>query len=271
MSKLISVEYYPTTNKSPASELSGQVGEMRKHEYISRVKSIKAAIKNVNRASVKVRFPLASKKGRISPGDITNYPDDDILFAAESISLPLGSLHVVDKMPVSYYERVFCTSEQAAKEAERLLGESRYLVVKSLPSLEKTIKNLESVFKFVWQWRTQNSLHGDNKPLFVEARIYGADTVVPLYKKGEFNGVAIEIISRKALTPVKKKKKGLCKRSSESDLFLMTNTKRYVGVVDGVSTKTKQISKQDLIKTPLKGYLTPKQLLEIRKSKLTKQ
>ena len=250
MSKLVSVEYSPTPDRRSRSinsnPLWGAYGETFEHFLGTKPKEL-----------IPVRFPL------VGPGSYRRLlynkvdPLDEYHFRTESLLIRRSDLYQVDKVPVSLYKK-----DNSAK-LNKLLESNTYVQFfskdKFLSVLDTKIAKL---FPKAWSWKTEN-VNRDLRSVFVEARIYGINTIITTYNPRKFNGVAVQVISR-PFPNQNELKEGIRVCRCVSDVTIHSNTDEYVTYLDGEKIKRQKASAVAKLYSSL---VTPAQLVAERKAK----
>ena len=244
MSNLVSVEYAPRPRKGAMtmpSPIDGAVGETFEH-YLTSKRYAKDDL-------IPVRFPL------VAPGSYRKLlynnrdPYDEAHFLSESVLVRKDWLHRVRRVPVSLY------SEVRGKLPSELFEKPEYVRFVSRDKFFEALKALNSIYPHVVAWKRE--WKNERLPLFVEARIYGIDTVINTYDPRKLSGAAVQIILRPAPTEAHEKA-GIKVQRCISDVILFSNSSEYVSYLDGVDIKRESMSYGKLMER-YNGTLTAKQ------------
>jgi hypothetical protein len=239
MNDLISVEYTSKISskkeKDDKAFLDGFVGEVKRSSYIRALREAKLRDINgdSNPVKVQVRFCLNV------PGSLVGfYPNwgfgkHDV--DEQGIPVPVRSLKPTKRVCISNYER-------------RPIGDDKIDIASIFEKPVFYSTNSYKKFSRVmltdtdqlglnhgWTWSKESRSASPDKPLvFMECRIYGADTVLPVYSSSRFRGIVIQILSRDLAA-------GYSERMT-SDVYVLANTREYVEYVDGVSVERERLS-----------------------------
>lgn len=265
MQETLYVEYVSfTESKKDKDEkvlLDGCVGEVDKGSFIRAARKFKegqASGKKNPMVYVPVRFFLNL------PGTLVGfYPNwgfskNDV--SEQGVQVLFNRLRVTDRVPASAYDRKIINSSQPAVNVKDVFESQVYYCTASIAKFNYAVEMLSSALPNAWLWckeSTRSAGVGARGPVFLEGRIYGADTLIQLYSK-KFQGVVLQVLSR-----------DICKGYSErmtSDLYLLSNTEEYIEHIDGVKIKRTRIGVLDLL-SEITSFYTPKEYMIKKKTK----
>lgn len=240
---LICVEFGPNGAREYVglNYLEGCVGESYESDFRRALSS------QTPRKNIPVRFPLVGLNSRVELYPAIR-PTVKSNLEESGISIHVDDLHPVNKLPVSLYERRPVTLEDLRQEdcLNNLFERAYYLSTFGKAKAIKLVTALFEKYNYRWLWK-QESLPGQ-ETIFLEARAYGIDTVIGVYDKKRFGGVALEIITRQRGLP--------CCRS---DLMLFSGQEEYIDYLDGVALERRRI-KLDEAQAYLNSATSPSEI-----------
>lgn len=170
---------------------------------------------------VPVRFPLIRANSRT--GKFASYedPSDRLKLKYEGIFLPVSRLFLCkNRTPTSLYKRVLLGSNPDYKS---LFESPKYYVTRSKGRCLQAVQELGQLYPHAWLWKREYTTRsGDSTHLFLEARFYGIDSVISIYDRTQFSGVAFEIITRDP--------RYACIRSN---VYVCSTHNNYISNIDG--------------------------------------
>lgn len=259
MSKLICVECAPQPSqpgrKPNVTPLTGFIGETLE-KYLSD--------KHTN-DMIPVRFPLIGPSSHVSLIRGDRDPLDPYLLSVEGELVSKSGLYVLrGKTPISCYTRT------PMADPDTLFERPTYMSTYSLSGLLKMLKGFRSKYSYSWIWKLEKNtqprdLSANFKHIFLEARIYGIDSVITTYAANKFNGVAVEVIYRPQ--PTKEMlEKGIYILRTCSDLHLFSSSEEYVSYIDGVSI-ARERSDNSMVEGRYSNFITPKEATSLNRFK----
>ncbi len=266
MRETLNVEYVsPAAGKKDKDErslLDGCVGEVDKGAFQRAIRQHKAEETRVAErgerprppVTVPVRFVLSFPGSHV--GFYPNWSFDRNDIEEQGILLPVKNLKLTKRVAVSAYTRKHLQHHEL--DIKEVFEKQVYYYTNSLARLKSFMTFVHPALGHAWLWSKESKTPSSDKlPVFFEARIYGADTIIPVYSK-RFQGVVVQILARDILS-------GYNERMT-SDLYLVSNTQEYVEYLDGVALEREQSSVSAILKS-LRSFMTPRDYMELRAAK----
>jgi len=265
VSKLVCVEYSPKVSskssggRSGVTPLSGCVGETLERYLNPNTRS--------SQTTIPVRFPLSGQGVRADRWRAGRDPLDPYQLEVEALDISPDELYVLrDRVPTSLYERVKLT------DPKTLFERPVYMSTFSRDGMTEMLKDFAKVYRnsWIWSWGTgptKTPQTSPYEPVFIEARVYGIDTVIGTYDARKFDGVALEVI-HKPFPSQAMIDQGIKVMRARSNVYLFSNYEEYVNYVDGVKLGREKTNYVSIISKYGK-FLTPKQGASLRKAMLS--
>jgi len=193
-------------------------------------------------------------------------PLDPYQLEVESVDVARDSLYVLkDRIPTSLYERV------KLADTKTLFEKPVYMSTFSKDRLSQLLNELASTYRnsWIWSWgmgpidAPRTSTY---QPVFLEARVYGIDTIIGTYDARKFDGVVLEIIY-KPFPNQTMWDQGTRVMRARSNVYILSNYEEYVSYVDGVKLGREKTNYVSMISKYSK-FLTTKHSVGLRKALL---
>lgn len=238
MSKLIAVEFSPKIieERSPLASFYGCVGEtldtMLSQEWY----------KEGLPKSIPVRFPLSMPNSSLTFHLRGRDVIDPYTLREEGVLINTHHIHPLDRTPVSLYKREALVYSKDC--FSKLFESDTYSSTYNIQTFFEVLESLGRMYNNGWLWKKEwDNKMGDptKKSIFIEARLYGIDSIISLYDKKTFGGVAIEVIVRP--WPRKDDSKAGIKISRlRSNVYIASNQREYIEYLDGIKIPRKNIA-----------------------------
>jgi hypothetical protein len=254
--KLICVECAPVSvpgqRKPVSTPLTGFVGE-----------TFERYLKRDSRGHIPVRFPLLGPGSHVSLIRNDRDPLDPQQLHLEGEMLDPSSLYALPrKVPLSLYTRV------PMGDFGALVERPEYMSTYSLSEFHSLLANAFNSFGHSWTWKIEKlaaeMTYPLHKHIFIEARVYGIDSILTTYGGRAFGGIALQVIYKPQ--PTKQMlDQGIRVLRTCSDLLLFSNTEEYISYIDGITIQREQASPPSLRQRYKDGYISPKEATSLNR------
>ncbi len=259
MRETLNVEYVSPAggkkDRDDKAQLDGCVGEVDKGAFQRALRQAKLNEDNRTGKVVQVPVRFALNFPASVVGFYPNWSFGQSDTDEQGILLPIRNLRVTKRIPASAYKRTHLQHHQL--DVKTVFEKPVYYYTASRARLQQLLSHLSGILPKSWIWTKESKVSGDKPLVFLEARIYGADTVIPVYSR-RFQGVAVQIITRDILTSYAER--------MASDLYLFSNTSEYVEYFDGVAIEREAISASSLMAN-ISAMISPREFMALKGAK----